>query len=56
MVRAGLTTIDGLALLAPGDAHCEVVVGGLVIGLGVAFFLAPSATVTPATRPPRRAS
>jgi hypothetical protein len=45
LLLAGLTTADGIALLALADAHGEVVVGGLLVGLFFGRLWAPNAIV-----------
>jgi membrane associated rhomboid family serine protease len=48
ILLAGLTLIDAIALLALGDAHGEVVAGGLVIGLGLGLASPPGGVGSPA--------
>jgi hypothetical protein len=49
LLLAGVTMIDGIALLALGDAHDEVIVGGLLIGLGLGIVSPPRAIASPTT-------
>lgn len=49
MLLAGLTMLDGIALLALRDAHGEVVVGGLLIGLGLGIVSPPREITSPTT-------
>jgi membrane associated rhomboid family serine protease len=49
MLLAGLTMLGGIALLALRDAHGEVVVAGLLIGLGLGIVSPPREIASPTT-------